>query len=254
MLVCVLASGSEGNCTYVETDDLKLLIDIGMNNKYITERLEELGVNALDIDYIIMTHTHNDHTAALKTFIKKSNPKIVLTANMLEELDYLKEYEDLIVQDDGFTVGSTVVTPFKTSHDAVDARGYLIEDGTSSVVYMTDTGYLNQKYFDLLYDKNIYIIEANHDVEMLINGSYPKWLKSRILSDEGHLSNNASGFYLSKLIGPSTKKVFLAHLSKENNTPEEALRTVKKTLMEYDISFDDFSVAKQREKSEEVKL
>lgn len=89
---------------------------------------------------------------------------------------------------------------------------------------------------------------------MLINGSYPKWLKSRILSDEGHLSNNATGFYLSKLIGPHTKKVYLAHLSKENNTPEEALRTVKKTLKEYEVKFDNFEVASQRSRSSEIKL
>lgn len=254
MLVSVLASGSEGNSTYIETPDVKLLIDIGMNTKYIKERLEELGVSTSDIDYIIMTHTHSDHTGALKTFIKKNNPKIVLTEGMLEELDFLKDYEGTTVRDDGFEIGSTKVEPFKVSHDATDARGYLIEDDNSSVVYMTDTGYLNQKYFEKLYDKNVYIIEANHDVEMLINGSYPKWLKSRILSDEGHLSNNATGFYLSKLIGPNTKKVYLAHLSKENNTPEEALKTVRKTLKEYEVEFDNFEVASQRARSSEIKL
>ena len=89
---------------------------------------------------------------------------------------------------------------------------------------------------------------------MLINGSYPKWLKTRILSDKGHLSNNAAGFYLSKLIGPDTKKVILAHLSRENNTEEEALRTVKKTLNEYSIIFDDIHVAKQRGTAEGISL
>lgn len=158
MLVSVLASGSEGNSTYVETPDVKILIDLGMNTKYIKERLEELGVDTSDIDYIIMTHTHSDHTGALKSFTKKNNPKIVLTEKMLEELDFLKDYEDLCIQDEGFTVGSTKIEPFKVSHDAVDARGYLIEDDNSSMVYMTDTGYLNQKYFEKLYDKNVYII------------------------------------------------------------------------------------------------
>lgn len=254
MLVSVLASGSEGNCTYVETKDIHLLIDIGMNNKYIKERLEELGVQTEDIDYIFMTHTHSDHTGAMKTFIKKNSPKIVVTENMLEELECLKDYDDLIITDGAITVGSTTIEPFRVSHDAIDARGYLIEDETSSLVYMTDTGYLNQKYFEKLANKNMYIIEANHDVEMLINGSYPKWLKSRILSDQGHLSNNATGFYLSKLIGKDTKEVVLAHLSKENNTEEEALRTVKKTLDEYEVKFDNIKIARQREKTEEVKI
>ena len=252
MLVSVLASGSEGNSTYIETTDTKILIDIGMNTKYITNRLEELGIDSKEIDYIFMTHTHSDHTGAMKTFIKRNNPTIVLTNKMLDELEPLKDYENCIIQDGEFDVGKTKIIPFKTSHDATDSRGYLIEDDSSSVVYMTDTGYLNQKYFKLLENKNVYIMEANHDVEMLLNGSYPKWLKTRILSDHGHLSNNSAGFYLSKLIGPNTKKIILAHLSKENNTSDEAIRTVKKTLNEYDITFDNIEVAKQKEKTEKI--
>ena len=254
MLVSVLASGSEGNCTYVETDDVKLLIDIGMNSKYIKEHLAELGVKPEEIDYIFMTHTHSDHTGALRVFLKSYKPQVVLTKGMYDELPELVGYENVSITDDPVKVGDTLIDYFKTSHDAVDARGYLISDKESSMVYMTDTGYLNQKYFKKLYNKNIYIMEANHDVEMLMNGKYPKWLKSRILSDHGHLSNNAAGFYLSKLIGPDTKKVILAHLSHENNTPEVALKTVKKTLLEYEIDFDDISVAMQREKSEDMRV
>lgn len=254
MLVSVLASGSEGNSTYVETEDTKILIDAGMNTKYIKTKLQDIGVDIKDIEYIFMTHTHHDHTGALKTFLKRMPAKLVITEAMLEELKDLKEYENIVIGDGKMDIGNTKVTPFKTSHDAVDSRGYLIEDGKSSLVYMTDTGYLNQKYFSLLKNKNIYIMEANHDVEMLINGSYPKWLKSRILSDQGHLSNNAAGFYLAKLIGPNTKKVILAHLSKENNTKEEAIETVKKTLLEYDIDFDDITTAKQKEALEAIEI
>lgn len=254
MLVSVLASGSEGNSTYIETEDLKLLIDIGMNNKYITERLAELGVETNEIDCIIMTHTHGDHTKAMKTFLKKNSPQVVVTEGMLEDLEFLKEYDNLLITESDVEYGNTKIQPFKTSHDAVDARGYLIEDSSSSMVYMTDTGYLNQRYFKKLYNKNLYIMESNHDVEMLMNGSYQKWLKTRILSDEGHLSNNAAGFYLSKLIGPDTKKVILAHLSHENNTEELALSTVKKTLKEYEVEFDQIEVARQREKTKEISV
>lgn len=254
MLVSVLASGSEGNSTYIETRDAKILIDIGMNTKYISTKLRELGVDAKEIEYIFMTHTHSDHTGAMSTFIKHNNPRVVVTENMSNELDFLKDYDNTIVEEETYEIGSTRVIPFKTSHDAVDSRGYLIEEGASSVVYMTDTGYLNQKYFNLLYNKSIYVMEANHDVEMLMNGRYPKWLKSRILSDHGHLSNNMAGFYLSKLIGPDTKRVILAHLSKENNTEDEALRTVKKTLKEYEIDFDSFEVAKQKERTDGVEV
>ena len=254
MLVSVLASGSEGNCTFVETQDVKLLIDIGMNTKYIKDKLAEIGVRPEEIDYIFMTHTHSDHTGALKTFINKYNPIVVLTQNMYDELEDLHGYARVEINGDAYIVGSTIIDNFKTSHDAVDARGYLISDKNSSLVYLTDTGYLNQRYFEKLYDKDIYIMEANHDPELLINGRYPKWLKSRILSDKGHLSNNAAGFYLSKLIGSHTKKVILAHLSHENNNPEIALDTVKKTLEEYEVKFNDISVAYQRESTGVVEL
>lgn len=254
MLVSVLASGSEGNSTFVETDDVKLLIDIGMNTKYIKDKLEEVGVRPEEIDYIFMTHTHNDHIGALKTFLHKYNPTIVLTQNMYDELDDLHGYSKVEITDDPYIIGNTVIDYFKTSHDAVDARGYIISDNISSMVYCTDTGYLNQRYFKRLYDKDLYIMESNHDPELLINGSYPKWLKSRILSDKGHLSNNAAGFYLSKLIGPHTKKVVLAHLSHENNTPDIALETVKRTLKEYDVDFDNIIIASQRESSGEIQI
>ncbi len=254
MLVSVLASGSEGNSCYVETNDTKILIDLGMNTKYITTKLSDLGVLAEDIEYVFLTHTHSDHTGAIQTFIKKNSPHVVLTKNMLRDVPVLEDYEGTLIDDGVIQIGKTTVTPFKTSHDAVDSRGYLIEDDESSFVYMTDTGYLNQKYFEMLSNKNIYIMEANHDVEMLMNGPYPKWLKSRILSDHGHLSNNSAGFYLSKLIGPDTKKIILAHLSKENNTPNDALNTVEKTLLEYDIDFKNIEVAGQREATEGIRI
>lgn len=222
-----------------------------MSAKYIKDKLAELDVRPEEINTIIMTHTHGDHTGALEVLTKKYNPQVVLTEGQLEDLEYLENYDNKFITEGTIEYGKTVVTPFKTSHDSTDPRGYLIEDANSSLVYMTDTGYLNQRYFDTLRDKNIYIIESNHDVEMLMNGPYPKMLKTRILSDEGHLSNNATGFYLSKLIGPHTKKVILAHLSETNNTEELALETVNKTLHEYEVEFADIEVAKQKEKTKE---
>ena len=250
MLVSVLASGSEGNCTYVETDDAKILIDAGMNLKYINEKLEGLGTSISEIDYILMTHAHSDHVGALPNILKKYSPTLVVSEGIYEELEIIHGLDNIIIGDDKIISGKTVIDNFKTSHDAKGSRGYIISDDNSSMVYMTDTGYLHQKYFNKLYNKTLYVIEANHDVEMLINGKYPKWLKSRILSDRGHLSNNACGFYLSKMIGPDTKKVVLAHLSKENNKPEVAVSTVLKTLKEYDIDFSEIEIAKQNEKTE----
>ena len=201
-----------------------------------------------------MTHSHKDHTGALPVFIKRYKTKVVATKDTLKDIECLNGYDNLIVTDEKIKVNNTIIDNFKLSHDSDDIRGYLIEDKDSSMVYMTDTGYLNQKHFKKLYNKNLYIMEANHDIEMLINGKYPKWLRERILSDKGHLSNNASGFYLSKLIGPDTKKVILAHLSKENNTSEKAKKTVLDTLKEYEIDFKNIDIAKQREKTKEYKI
>ena len=254
MLVSVLASGSEGNSCYVETNDAKILIDLGMTTKYIKENLDSLGVDIKDIDYVFMTHTHKDHIGAIPTFIKKYNPYIILSQKMLDTLEELKDYDKNILLEKEIKIGNTIVDNIKLSHDSSDIRGYIIEDGNSSLVYITDTGYINQKYFKKLYNKNMYVLEANHDVEMLMNGKYPKFLKSRILSDKGHLSNSASGFYLSKFIGPNTEKVILAHLSKENNDKDIALETIRNTLKEYDINFDSFDVAKQRETTEIIKI
>ena len=254
MLVSTLASSSDGNCTYVETKDCKILIDAGTNVKYIKEKLDSIGVALEDIDYLFVTHTHKDHIGALESLLKKATPRILLSKNMADELEYLANYENIDTEEEIVMCGNTSIDYFRTSHDAVDARGCIISDGDKTLVYMTDTGYLNQRYFEKLYNKDIYIIEANHDVELLINGRYPKWLKSRILSDKGHLSNNACGFYLSKLIGPNTKTVILAHLSKENNTEEDALNTVKKTLKEYDITFDNIIVAPRKDVLKEISL
>ena len=135
-----------------------------------------------------------------------------------------------------------------TSHDAPASRGYIIREDDKSFVYITDTGYINQRLFKKLYNHTAYVFESNHNVELLMHGRYPQWLKTRILSDKGHLSNAQSGFYLSKLIGPDTKKIALAHLSKENNDPDVALREVKEVLKENEVDFKNFVIAKQRER------
>ena len=118
------------------------------------------------------------------------------------------------------------------------------------MVYITDTGYINRKNQDKLRNKEAYIFESNHNTEMLMHGKYPMWLKKRVLSDEGHLSNEQSSYYLSHLIGDKTKKIVLAHLSEENNTPEIALETLKDALKEEGIKFNNIECAKQQDRLE----
>lgn len=254
MKVSVLASGSEGNCTYVETDKQKILIDIGMNAKYLVEKLKELGVLPETIDIILITHVHKDHIGALKTFIKKYKPTVCLSKQMFSELEELHNYENIIIYDDQLVLDNLTIEIFKTSHDTSDSRGFVLTSSSSSLVYVTDTGYINQKNFRIMQNKNMYVFESNHDAEMLMNGRYPAWLKQRVIGPKGHLSNQDASIYLSKLIGNNTKKIILAHLSHENNTEEKALETIKAAFTEYGINFDNISCARQREKTEVVEI
>ncbi len=247
MKAVVLASGSEGNSTFFSTGKIHILIDIGKNAKYIKERILEIKEDPTKIDAILISHTHDDHVSALKVFLKKIHPKVYVTEKMFYDLDFLKDYENVVIYDEDFYIDSVRVQTIRTSHDVTDSRNFILSDGSLSLVYLTDTGYLNRKYFPLLKNKNYYLMESNHDIEMLMNGPYPKWLKQRVLGTLGHLSNKDSSFYLTKLVGEDTKKVVLMHLSQHNNTEEKALETFFQTFKEYDMDFKEVVCARQNE-------
>ncbi len=230
MRVSVLASGSKGNSTYIETNQHKFLVDLGMTASYIEKKLKELEVEPSEIEGIFLTHTHVDHINGLRVFMKRYHPSLYVSQVMYEEL--VKMYPDFSYQiiDKSYEIDTFHVTVFKTSHDVADSNGYLFEEETASIVYITDTGYLNQKYFPILKNRSLYIMESNHDIQLLMNGKYPYHLKQRILGDRGHLSNKDSSYYLSKLIGNQTKEIILIHLSEENNDEKIAYDTCVKSL------------------------
>lgn len=254
MKVCVLASGSGGNSTLIETDKFNILIDIGKNRKYIVEKLGEVGVDPESIKYIFISHLHDDHISALKTFIKKYQPTIVISQPMFQELDLIHDYPHILIYEDEVVLDDLCVHCIHSSHDATDSRNFVFESKGHSIVYVTDTGYVNHKNFRYLENKEIYLFEANHDIEKLQHGPYPDWLKKRVLSDYGHLSNNASSIYLSKLIGPKTKKIYLMHLSEKNNTEELAMNEINQIFKTYNIKFNDIHCAKPDQVSEVMVL
>lgn len=252
MKVSVLASGSKGNSTYVETKNVKFLIDVGMSCAYIERNLKELGVDPHDIDYIFITHTHSDHIYGLKTFIKKYNPVICFTKVMHRDFDF--PIDNFLYLDNEYSDKDLSVRVIKTSHDASDSNGYIFESDDKSLVYITDTGYINIKNHKYLKNKNLYILESNHDIRMLMEGKYPHYLKNRVQGDSGHLSNEQCGEYLCDFIGENTDLVFLAHLSEENNSPDKAMGTVLEVLNKKAKRIPKIKIATQKERSDFIKL
>lgn len=236
--VCTLASSSSGNSTYIETSNYKILIDIGRTKKYIVEKLNSIGVDYKQIDYVFLTHTHDDHTKSLHTFFKGIKATLVITTKMLMELNDISDIENIIVYEDNPMIEGLDIKTFVMSHDVADIRSFLINDGSSSLVYITDTGYINSKYFKEMKGKSAYYIESNHDIEMLRHGPYPRWLQERVLSDVGHLSNKFTGIYLSKLVSENTKDIILLHLSEKNNDENVALKTVKSYIDDKNIHIE----------------
>ena len=249
MKISVLSSGSKGNCTYVETNNHRILIDIGTSSLYVERSLKNIGVEPSSIDIILITHAHVDHVSGLRVFCKKYNPLVYISDKIQKEanLNILNiKNEEFVNEDHDIKIKS-----IKLSHDVTDIRGYIIEENNSSMVYITDTGYISEKVFDDIVNKNLYVFESNHDIEMLMNNpKYPHHTKIRILSDKGHLSNKDSAYYLSKLIGNNTKHIILAHLSEQNNTEELALVTLNDTLKRKNIDFKNIIIARQNEMTE----
>lgn len=249
MKVSVLSSGSKGNCTYIETINHKILIDIGTSSLYVEKSLKSIGVYPEDIDIVLITHAHIDHVGGLRVFSKKYNPRVYISEKILKEsnlnIENVSSEEEVIINSD------IKIRSIRLSHDVTDIKGYVIEEDNDSMVYITDTGYINENNFEYIKNKNLYVFESNHDVEKLMNNpKYPHHTKIRILSDKGHLSNKDSAYYLTKLVGENTHHIILAHLSEQNNTEELALSTLKETLERKNIDFKDIRVARQNEMTE----
>lgn len=253
MRAAVLSSGSKGNVTYIEANNKKFLFDVGKNYKYIEEKLKEINVDIKDIDYIVISHDHTDHISALKSIVSKIKATVLVSEKIFMNLD-LQDYEHVIILEDVWEQDGVKITSFRSSHDAIDSRNFIIEENNKKICYVTDTGYINNKNFKYLENCDLYLFESNHDVELLQHGPYPAWLKKRVLSDSGHLSNNSAAFYLTKLIGKNTKKIVLIHLSEVNNMEDIALETIHNTFLEYGIDFDDVICARQDERTDVIEV
>lgn len=255
MKVCVLSSGSKGNSTLVITDKVKILIDLGTTTSYVEAALNNLNVDAKEISHILITHSHVDHIKGLKVFIKRYNPVILVTEDMKNVLEKeLGNFRYEYYEEKKAIIGDLTVNVIKTSHDAEESIGFVLTNNNSSMVYITDTGYINQKYFKILSNNNLYVLESNHDIKMLMDGPYPYYLKQRVQGDKGHLSNKQASDYLCKFIGDNTRKIVFAHISEHNNSYEKVIETFNEELSKNDMKFDDVLIAKQNEVTEVIEV
>lgn len=252
MKVIVLSSGSKGNTTYIETEQTRILIDAGNTCKYILSKLQDYNIDPSKIDAILITHTHVDHIKGLPVLLKKINPCVYITEKMYPYMEYLENY--YIIKENTIKIKDMLIEVIKTSHDTEDSVGYIVNNNDKSIVYITDTGYINKKYFDTLKNRDLYIMESNHDIEMLNNSSYPFATRQRILSDKGHLSNYDSAKYLANFIGNKTKYVLLAHLSEENNTKELAYNTLNDRLIKENIKVENIIITNQNKETEFINI
>ena len=255
MKVKVLSSGSKGNSTLIITDKVKVLLDIGTTCAYVEKALSLEKIDPKEITHILITHDHVDHIKGLKVFLKKYKPTVHVTEKLKNLfIDTIGQYNYEVFEDGNCIIEDLIINTIKTSHDATDSVGYIINHNKSSLVYITDTGFINNKYYNILSNKNVYILESNHDVKMLREGPYPYYLQQRVLSDKGHLSNKQASNYLCKFIGKNTKKIVFAHISEHNNTEEKVIETFNEELSKNNMKFNNIMLARQNECTEYIEI
>lgn len=251
MKVKVLSSGSKGNITLVDCCETKLLIDIGISFLRVKSHLENNNINIEDISGLLISHSHSDHIKGLETFIKKTDIKIYIPYEMYHELSEIVPENRCVFVNDNFNINDVNIELIHTSHDTDYSVGFIIEYNNKTLVHVTDTGYINRKFLRKMEDKDIYVIESNHDEVMLMEGPYPRFLKERVISDRGHLSNKTTASYLKKIVSDKTKYVVLAHLSEKNNTKEKAYEESYNVLKDKDIKL---LIAQQDEETELIEV
>jgi phosphoribosyl 1,2-cyclic phosphodiesterase len=233
---CSLASGSKGNSQYIATRDTALLVDAGMSGKYIENALGKIDRNFDKIQALLVTHEHSDHIAGIGVLMRRYKLPLYVNEktweamkNKIGKIDI--EKVNIIENDVCFNVGKIIVNSYSISHDANDPIGYIFEYNNKKISLATDLGYASEEIIEKIKDTDLLFIESNHDIEMLKSGRYPYYLKRRVLSMEGHLSNDEAGRVAKEVIRfGRVKYILLAHLSKENNFPELAFETVKTIL------------------------
>ena len=221
---CPLFSSSRGNSTYIGSSDGGILVDCGVSAKKLHSALDSIGVDPDSIGAIFITHEHTDHICGLRTFASAHGIRVFSSSGTLSALESAGalngKFPVSVIEDSGVEVNGIFVRPFRLSHDAKEPFGYsAITSDNRNICVATDTGTVTDEILSAVYGSDLVLLESNHDIGMLQNGSYPYMTKRRILSDIGHLSNDLCAETAVKLFEGGTTRFCLAHLSKENNIP-----------------------------------
>lgn len=231
----VLASGSTGNALFVETEDQSFLVDAGLSGKAMEALFKEIDRDISKLSGILVTHEHSDHIKGLGVLARKY--KLPIYANtktwkamerLIGEVAVEQKFSFEMEQQKAF--GNLTIESFGVSHDAAEPMFYVFHQEDKKLVLITDTGYVSDRMKGTIQNADTYIFESNHDVSMLRMGRYPWSIKRRILSDFGHVSNEDAALAMSEVVGDRTKRIYLAHLSKDNNMKDLARMSVEQTL------------------------
>jgi phosphoribosyl 1,2-cyclic phosphodiesterase len=247
MRFTILSSGSTGNATLIENDDVRILIDVGFSTKKMEHFMSEVERVGQEIDAILITHEHDDHIKGLGTFARKYNLPIYANQGTWEQMsskigEIDEKNKKLITTNLQIDFGSIKVESFAISHDAAEPVGYCLYDGDHKISVITDLGYISGNVKEKVKDSHGIILETNHDVNLVRLGKYPWHIKQRIIGDKGHLSNESAAIGLAEILSNETSCVYMAHLSQNHNHLDIAREVIHSVLKEYDICLSERKV------------
>lgn len=240
---CSLSSGSSGNCYYVGNDFHGILIDAGISATSIRKFLKSMNISIQSIMGVFITHNHTDHIKGLEVLTRKNHLPVFTTKNIWKSIlsphcDISSDCIREIQLQKKFHIAGFDIEPFPVCHDAPETVGYQITADNKKITIVTDLGHICPTSAPYIRESNLLVIESNYDEEMLIKGGYPWYLKKRILSDNGHLGNRQTSAFLAEMINDKLTNICLAHLSKNNNTPEKALSTLQQVFTEKNVKLN----------------